>query len=67
MSFSMIPLLMNSDSISAAAREALRAVIKAQPEQRTEARKEAARILFAETELECGEVKDLVGLDRDLS
>jgi hypothetical protein len=66
--FSMIPLLMHSDSISQEARQAVRAVTTAaSPEQRTEMRKEAARLLYRETGLECAEVLDLVGLDRTLA
>jgi hypothetical protein len=62
MSMSMIPLLMVSDSISAEAREALRAVVKAPAHERAEKRVAAARLLFNETDLACDEVKDLMGL-----
>ena len=65
MGMSMIPLLMVSDSISPAARDALREVTKAPPEQRAAKRMAAARVLFSETDLDCTEVKDLMGFDRD--
>jgi len=62
---SMIPLLVHSDVISEKARHALRAVIAAPKDERVPLRHAAALVLFEETELECDEVLDLVGLDRD--
>ncbi len=67
MGYSMIPLLMHSDSISAEARDAARAVCDAPATGRTDKRMEAARVLFEELRgegLDCGEVLDLVGLPR---
>jgi hypothetical protein len=62
MGFTMIPLLIHSDSVPQAARDALRLANAAPPETRAVALENAARVLYRETDLECGEVRDLVGL-----
>jgi hypothetical protein len=65
MSFTMAPLLMHSDHVPAGARDALRAAYEAPPESRSAMLESAARILYAETELECTDVRELVGLTED--
>lgn len=65
MRFSMAPLLMHSPHVPAPAREALRAAYEAPAERRDEMLESAARILHAETNLECGDVRELVGLAGD--
>jgi len=62
MGFPMVSLLVHSESVPSAAREALRFAIHAAPELRAGALRKAAEILFAETDLECAEVKALVGI-----
>lgn len=62
MSFSMAPLLVHSSYVSDAARESLRAAIEAPPERRHAMLQSAARVLHAETGLECADVRELVGL-----
>ena len=52
MAFSLAPLLLHHEAVPHRAREALR-------EGDLE---EAARILFSETDLECRDVRELVGL-----
>ena len=59
---SMTPLLMHSDAVPAEARSALRAAYEAPPERRTAELETAARALYDGTDLECGEVRELVGL-----
>jgi hypothetical protein len=60
MSFEL--LLLHSDAVPGPAREALKAASAAPPEVRPHALESAARVLYAQTELDCGEVRDLVGL-----
>ena len=62
MSFSMAPLLIHDDAVPDGARRALRAAIGAPPEWRIPMLEHAAKILHRETGLECGDVRELVGL-----
>ena len=62
MNFTMLPLLMHSDAVPPAARDALRSAYLAPPERRQAELQSAVRVLYQETELDCGEAKDLVGL-----
>ena len=62
MSLSMAPLLMHSEQVPAEARDAIRAAYYAPPQHRTESLKAAARVLHQATGLECGDVRELVGL-----
>jgi hypothetical protein len=59
---SLTPLLMHSDAVPTEARSALRAAYEAPPDHRTAELKTAARALYEGTDLECGEVLELVGL-----
>ncbi|HXK20117.1 MAG TPA: hypothetical protein VNG33_20035 [Polyangiaceae bacterium] len=61
--FSMLPLLVHSSAVSASARSALLAAQSSTPEARPAALKSAARVLHAETGLECRDILDIVGLD----
>lgn len=63
MSFSLAPLLVHSDAVPVLARQALRAASSAPPDLRDVLLEEAARVLYDETELECRDVRELVGLD----
>ncbi len=60
--FSLLPLLIHSDSVPPAARDALRAAHVAPPEERAAALVAAARTLRHTTELDCSEARSLVGL-----
>ena len=62
MAFSLAPLLIHSESVPVKAREALRAVSAAPAEQRKSALRSAARVLYAETSIDCGDAMELVGL-----
>jgi hypothetical protein len=62
MAFSLAPLLLHSEAVPLLAREALRAANVAHPEEREEKLEEAARILWRETDLECRDARELVGL-----
>jgi len=62
MPFSLAPLLIHSESVPTKAREALRAVSAAPLEQRKSALRSAARVLYTETSLDCGDAMELVGL-----
>jgi hypothetical protein len=62
MAFSLAPLLLHHEAVPAAARDALRAATIAPPESRDLALEEAARVLYRETDLECSDVRELVGL-----
>ena len=62
MAFSLAPLLVHSEAVPLRAREALKALQTAPPHERDEILEEAARVLYRETDLECGDVRELVGL-----
>ncbi len=65
MAFSLAPLLIHSEAVPAKAREALRAVSGAPVEHRMSALRSAARVLYAETSIDCGDALELVGLQGD--
>jgi hypothetical protein len=60
MSFSLAPLLIHSEAIPARARDALKAAYDAG--QPTPLLESAARVLYSETDLDCRDVRELVGL-----
>ena len=62
MGLSMVPLLIHSNAVPAGARDALRAAQLAPPERREAALHDALRVLYRETDLDCGEARDLLGL-----
>lgn len=62
MGFTMAPLLINSDAVPPAAREALRQAYLGPQEQRDAQLESAARVLYRETELDCSEARELLGL-----
>ncbi len=62
MAFTLAPLLIHNHAVPQAAREALLAASLAPPERRDEELEIAARVLFRETELDCSDVRELVGL-----
>ena len=62
MAFSLAPLLIHSESVPRKAREALQAVSSARPADKRSALHVAARALFLETSLDCGDAMELVGL-----
>jgi hypothetical protein len=62
MSLSMAPLLMHSEQVPAAVRDAFRAAYEAAPQDRNAQFESAARILHEETGLECRDILELVGL-----
>src|SRR5262245_16859089 len=59
--FSLAPLLVHSDHLSPTARGALKAAVGAAPEQQRTLLESAARILHSETNLDCSDVRELVG------
>ena len=60
--FTMAPLLLHSDAVPRAARDALKAAIFGPPERRDDELRSAARLLHRETDLGCSEARELVGL-----
>lgn len=62
MSFSLVPLLLHSPDLPANVREALQAAHISEPEDREDRLVIAARLLHRETQLECADVRELVGL-----
>ena len=62
MTFSIVPLLLHSDSVPERAREALRAAYDSPLEERSAHLESAARILHYELDLDCGDAHELVGL-----
>ena len=62
MALSLLPLLIHSQDIPPQAREALRTAGAAPEEVRSAALEHAARVLYAETSLECDEVRDMLDL-----
>jgi hypothetical protein len=65
MSLSIAPLLIHSEQVPAAARDAIRAAYEAPPEHRGARLESAARILYHETGLDCSDVRELIGLRGD--
>jgi hypothetical protein len=61
-SFTLVPLLLHSEAVPEAARDALRSAISAPPEQRDSELLVAARVLRDETTLDCADARILVGL-----
>lgn len=61
--FSMLPLLVHSNAVSAGAKSALLAAQASPPERRAQALKSAAHVLRSETGLDCRDVLEIVGLD----
>ncbi len=59
---SLTPLLIHSEAVPAEARSALRAASEAPPERRKTELETAARAIYHGTDLECGDVRELVGL-----
>jgi hypothetical protein len=62
MSFSITPLLLHSDAVPLRARAALRAAFASPPAERSPHLESAARILYQESNLDCGDARELVGL-----
>lgn len=62
MSFSLVPLLLHNADLPANVREALHAAQISEPEDREDRLVVAARLLHRETQLECADVRELVGL-----
>ncbi|HVH46058.1 MAG TPA: hypothetical protein VM925_27100 [Labilithrix sp.] len=65
MSFTLAPLLIHDEHVPARARDALRAAYEAGPFPTTAMLESAARVLHAETDLECRDVRELVGLPEE--
>lgn len=65
MSFSVGRLLIHSEAVPQAAREALRGAYAGGPEGLEARLEKAAKILHRETGLACGDVRELVGLSSD--
>jgi len=62
MSLSMAQLLIHSEQVPAEAREALRAAYEGLPQNRGSRLASAARVLYEATDLECSDIRELVGL-----
>lgn len=62
MRFSVAPLLIHSDAVPAEARDALLAASDASLEEKARALEVAARVLYHETDLDCRDARELVGL-----
>jgi hypothetical protein len=62
MSLSMVPLLIQSNDVPAAARRALRDAREAPPEDRSLHLETAARSLYDDLGLDCDDARALVGL-----
>jgi hypothetical protein len=61
--FSIWPLLVHSNAVSAGAKQALRVAQASPPETRRQALKSVARVLHSETGLECRDALEIVGLE----
>ena len=62
MAFSMASLLMHDERLPLEARNALQAASRASNERQRAELELAARVLYRETDLDCGDVRELVGL-----
>ena len=63
MRLSMAPLLVHSEVVPLEARRALRRALRAPPERRTQHLESAARAIWRHTDLDCTEIRDLIGVD----
>ena len=63
MPLSMTPLLIYSDAVPQNVRSALIAATSVPPEQQESELVSVARLLYAETSLDCRDARELVGLD----
>ncbi len=63
MSFTVAPLLLHSAAVPPKARAALRAASLVSPERRTAELESAARVLYLETDLDCRDAREIVGLE----
>jgi hypothetical protein len=61
--YSLASILMHSEAVPEVAREALRVASIAPPELRTAELERAASVLYNHTDLECRDVRELVGLE----
>jgi hypothetical protein len=62
MAFTMTSLLIHSYAVPGQVRETLRRAHLGPPERREAVLESAARVLYLETDLECSEARELVGL-----
>ena len=62
MPFTIAPLLIHSEAVPLAARQALKAALAGPPEGREAGLQSVARVLFAERDLPCDDARELVGL-----
>jgi hypothetical protein len=65
MALSIVPILIHSQAVPEEARDALRAASFGPPERREAELESAARVLATETDLDCSEARELVGLSTD--
>jgi hypothetical protein len=59
---SLAPILMHSDAVPSEVRSALRSASNGPPEHRKAELKLAARTLYQVTDLDCADVRELLGL-----
>jgi hypothetical protein len=62
MAWSLVPLLIHSDSVPREAQIALKAALDGPPELRSASLERAARAIYRATGLDCDDVRELVGL-----
>ncbi len=64
---SFAPLLLHGDLVPEGTRDALRSAYAVAEDARDDLLRDAARVLARETDLECSDVRELVGLEADFS
>ncbi len=64
---SFAPLLLHGDLVPEGTRDALRSAYAAPEDARDDLLRDAARVFARETDLECTDVRELVGLGADFS
>jgi hypothetical protein len=62
MSYSMTSFLVHNEGVPTEAREALKSASAAPPERRHALLLSAARVIHGQTDLECEDVRELIGL-----
>jgi hypothetical protein len=63
MGFTFAPLLIFNEAVPERARDALKAAVRAPHHQRKAMLESAARVLYLETDLDCLDAREIVGLD----